>query len=62
MSLALNDHNIFYCETDPKYDCGFLEEVVAHLRLIDRVERYTKVCLIIVASHGAHNPSTSKLQ
>jgi hypothetical protein len=54
MSLALNDHNIFYCETDPKYDCGFLEEqVVAHLRLIDRVERYTKVCLIIVASHGA---------
>jgi hypothetical protein len=61
MLLALNDHNIFYCETDQN-TTGFLEEVVAHLQLTDRVERYTKVCLIIVASHGAHNPSTSKLQ
>ena len=42
MSLALNNHNRFYCETDPKYDYGFLEEVAAHLRLTDRVERYTK--------------------
>ena len=39
---------------------GFLEEVAAHLRLTDRVEHYTKVWLIIVASHGAHNPGNAK--
>ena len=60
MSWVLNDHNRFYCETDSKYDYDFLEEVPAHLRLTDRVERYTKVGSTIVASHSAHNAGMSK--